>query len=998
MTNLADYNQNYISSAVGNAGNYRVNTRTGRLDFEKSVANFNGSLLSEEIYFVYNPFHEGTELAAGFPVGWKLNIHQRIDQDGDNYIYVDSKGHAHIFNKLTDVLYYDTSHSGLLLRVDGADRKITDDRNYSLYFNTVGMLTKIEECKGADVSSIQITYLNGRITKIQDGMGRDTTVSYVGSSVTVTTPDGAAIKLELKNGNAYITDKNDDEYEYVYVNSGGKNLLGTINAAGGESTQFFYDVSGRVISVKSGMNGVDYSEDQLSYNSYYTIIGHINNKSTNSVTSYRTADIFALNGEYVSSNEVSSDDEIIMRLFKSKEAYSEYMLNLSGSKFISGKIAGSTTYNFSNNGGSKSVSGEFSSAISVGVDERCAISMQLYCNLSDAGKHLTVRVERTNNAGVSILEEPFTITLGGPFTMSYAAALNVSGSLSGIKFFIGTDEKITNVKISNVRIGVTKKNGYVSCIDGSSGNVTFTEKNGNTTKVWRKISDCTLKNVTDCERMTHSDWLLSKDNAARAGAGNSFVIWYNDLGGAILANSSQIVTANGQDRAFSAINYARVSLNRALTVFEYVQYNSAYSVPSSGKDAYRATTMFMKEVSNYVRSGAGKICTAEYNIYGLAVKTADSSGVTSVYSYDGYGRQTGSTVSWQGGSAVKSVSYSAIPSSSGDRYTETVTESGKSMVYTYDYATGNLISVQDGKGNELEYGYDALERMNLLKGSAGSAVNKNELTYSGSDITVMKHSGAQYNIAYDNKKHIKTFKVGTSNYITTENAQYKTHGEFLTYNYSGSNVTQYADKYGRMVKEVWSGGGQRCYCYGTESESMSGVTASNFENRDINSAGKLRKVIDGSRNIVYTYTDGEIDGIEYSDGNEYGVERDQYGRIMTETIKAGGTTYSVTYMYQDGDAYNGDRLISFNGENYAYNVLGNPTTYRGKALTWLRGELFSKYGGTAFTYDGAGKRTGKESRLCIRRVGQPCGAQCERNGLRKRNRGIKSLPLPRPLL
>ena len=161
---------------------------------------------------------------------------------------------------------------------------------------------------------------------------------------------------------------------------------------------------------------------------------------------------------------------------------------------------------------------------------------------------------------------------------------------------------------------------------------------------------------------------------------------------------------------------------------------------------------------------------------------------------------------------------------------------------------------------------------------------------------------------------------------------------------------------------------------------------------------KLWEAIDGSRNIVYTYTDGEIDGIEYSDGNEYGVERDQYGRIMTETIKAGGTTYSVTYMYQDGDAYNGDRLISFNGENYAYNVLGNPTTYRGKALTWLRGELFSKYGGTAFTYDGAGKRTGKESRLCIRRVGQPCGAQCERNGLRKRNRGIKSLPLPRPLL
>ena len=60
-------------------------------------------------------------------------------------------------------------------------------------------------------------------------------------------------------------------------------------------------------------------------------------------------------------------------------------------------------------------------------------------------------------------------------------------------------------------------------------------------------------------------------------------------------------------------------------------------------------------------------------------------------------------------------------------------------------------------------------------------------------------------------------------------------------------------------------------------------------------------------------------------------------------------------------AYDGDRLISYNGESCAYNVLGNPTTYRGKAVTWLRGKLLSKYGDTTFTYDGAGKRTGKGS-------------------------------------
>lgn len=110
---------------------------------------------------------------------------------------------------------------------------------------------------------------------------------------------------------------------------------------------------------------------------------------------------------------------------------------------------------------------------------------------------------------------------------------------------------------------------------------------------------------------------------------------------------------------------------------------------------------------------------------------------------------------------------------------------------------------------------------------------------------------------------------------------------------------------------------------------------------------------------------------------------DGAGRLVREDNKKLGTT--TTYAYDNGGnilcrhayaftlkelgeadseiayAYDGDRLISYNGESCAYNVLGNPTTYRGKAVTWLRGKLLSKYGATTFTYDGAGKRTGKGS-------------------------------------
>ena len=52
--------------------------------------------------------------------------------------------------------------------------------------------------------------------------------------------------------------------------------------------------------------------------------------------------------------------------------------------------------------------------------------------------------------------------------------------------------------------------------------------------------------------------------------------------------------------------------------------------------------------------------------------------------------------------------------------------------------------------------------------------------------------------------------------------------------------------------------------------------------------------------------------------------------------------------------YEGDRLISYNGESIAYNVLGNPTTYRGNAVEWQYGNRLTKFGTTTFAYDGTG--------------------------------------------
>ena len=57
--------------------------------------------------------------------------------------------------------------------------------------------------------------------------------------------------------------------------------------------------------------------------------------------------------------------------------------------------------------------------------------------------------------------------------------------------------------------------------------------------------------------------------------------------------------------------------------------------------------------------------------------------------------------------------------------------------------------------------------------------------------------------------------------------------------------------------------------------------------------------------------------------------------------------------------YDGDKLLTFGTEACAYDAIGNPTTYRGKSVSWSNGRQMTNYDGTAFTYDGLGRRLSK---------------------------------------
>ncbi len=63
------------------------------------------------------------------------------------------------------------------------------------------------------------------------------------------------------------------------------------------------------------------------------------------------------------------------------------------------------------------------------------------------------------------------------------------------------------------------------------------------------------------------------------------------------------------------------------------------------------------------------------------------------------------------------------------------------------------------------------------------------------------------------------------------------------------------------------------------------------------------------------------------------------------------------YTYAD----NSDQLMSYDGEAFVYDDIGNPTTYLGNHADWECGRQLKSYNGHTFSYDARGRRTAKNS-------------------------------------
>ena len=131
--------------------------------------------------------------------------------------------------------------------------------------------------------------------------------------------------------------------------------------------------------------------------------------------------------------------------------------------------------------------------------------------------------------------------------------------------------------------------------------------------------------------------------------------------------------------------------------------------------------------------------------------------------------------------------------------------------------------------------------------------------------------------------------------------------------------------------------------------------------------GNISKRTIGGNDIRYTYDD--IDRLIREDNaalnKTYFYEYDDFGNLEKVTTYNYTTGNSLTGGVTRTYAYDSNKRLTSVTENgvtqsiSGYDALGNPSSYKGKTLTWTRGRMLASYGSDSYLYDMDGVRQEK---------------------------------------
>ncbi len=346
------------------------------------------------------------------------------------------------------------------------------------------------------------------------------------------------------------------------------------------------------------------------------------------------------------------------------------------------------------------------------------------------------------------------------------------------------------------------------------------------------------------------------------------------------------------------------------------------------------------------------------------------------FTYDALGRRTGVKIGSRllsateySGTLVSKQTYSSgnyitYSYDNLDRITEKKYNNDSTAAAGYMYGANGLLSMFTDrlKNTNTRYTYDLANRVTVITEYSGTELY-------GIDLL----SSVKYN--YEDKTNrlssvIRKSALGSSEtgFVYGSTALGQNPDAVYTVKHNGTPAITYTyDMLGRLSGKTTAPIGKTTsytYLSGGHGESSTttlvGSVTQNGKTTGYtyDANGNITEIKENGI-VKESYTYDSLNQLKTVTRNGVTTEYSYSGGNITEVKQNGETVKSYTY----GDSTWRDLLTEYNSQTITYDQIGNPLTYRGKAMTWERGRRLAGItegdNAIAYTYDDSGLRLSK---------------------------------------
>ena len=935
--------QSYVEGGAGNAGEYGVNVRTGRLFFDKPLFSLGGNKMPASFELCYNKANADTRkintdnstaktfnLATHMPKGFKLNCQQYVFPSGNDYVYVDGAYNYHRFalaQNATDV-YFDTAGTGLLLYVKTDGFEIKDNTFNRMTFNAKGLLISVEKTfKNATLSMTNAYDAEDadKLVSVTDGMGRVTQFAYAGRTVTVTKPDGNTLTMTMNDDwrLAGLSESDGTSNSYAYYADG---VLESAENSAGEKAVFTFDAQGRVAGVKNKVKGSTVGNTLFDYTlSYLTkTVTYRYTDDEDATDKIRYVYEFDGDGKTVRTYEALDDsfNSYGNIQFRSESEFEHFVQTNTGTPMLSGMFE---------------TAGEIYNSKVVDEFQTTAYSVNSLSELpkTKSGEHYvlsaTANLAGTNAGEVYKIElveagtterviKTLEFTAGENRPQYRAISFTVLGDVGQVGFRLVRQAVFSSGGFYNVKLTKTLKPKTYDCtnmgknvIDNVCGQK-WSSLTGNMSVEYTPTASSAVVELNNIKFLAE-DFEVNKKNANDSTAG--FDVWYNGLKNCI-HNAHNVKFFTGSTKyTFNCVEFARVTFENGRAIIDKTVYS-----PETG--------VYARAVRNVIENydgGSDSYLIEQYTDLDedmLAVRKKGFNDMITEYSYDYLGNLTSEkTYDYWSPDTFFKTEY--VYEQNGG-FLKSVTTHDLSPAVTVQYSntlsTGNVSEVTSPRGQTTSSVYAANNvQLTEISSTVDGTKNKNGFSYNSGRLASASNDGVSYQFYYNSYNEVSSVYAGGSKLLEKTYEHTPQKDVVVTKHANGNEVRKTYDKYERLVKveERLSASDEfeqkTVYIY--SDNDVSNIVDPFDQNMTISADSPLRIVLDKEKGTRYNYDNSgrvsEIDG--------YRVWYDESNRLYMRDVSTpfGVVNASIFYagelLYPDEP----DRVLGSGAGRYTEN-------------------------------------------------------------------------------